>query len=177
MIKKYGRQYPQLYAGPYDALASAIAGALYIKENTKLLEAAKLEVTGANIYGLHFLGPNGGRKLLSANPDAIAANILPKAAASNKTVFYKNGDIRFPYTVKEVKDFLYTKVGAEAERYQALLNQNLAGSQIGRTSENLALRQDPQTQSKNLVVINNNTMVLGAIRNVNPYSPQSAGYG
>ena len=177
MVKKYGKKYPQLYAGPYDALASAIAGALYIKENSKILEAAKLEVTGANIYGLHFLGPNGGPKLLKANPNAIAANILPKAAASNKTVFYKNGDIKFPKTVKEVIDFLYTKVGAVAESYQALLNQNLTGPQIGRTSENLAMRQDTQNQSKNLVVVNNNTVVLGANRNNNPYSPQSVGYG
>jgi hypothetical protein len=165
MIRKYGKQYPQLYNGPYDALASSIAGALYIKENSKILERAGIPLTGTNIYATHFLGPGGARRLLGSNPNALAASILPDAARANKNIFYKKGDIRFPRTVKEVIDELYIKVGQYADQYASLLRNQNIGTQIGQTSTALATAEQSRgTGSNPIIVNNNNTVIVGAAK-------------
>jgi hypothetical protein len=121
MSAKYGSQYPELAKGPMDPLASAIAGALYIKENADILKKNGLPVNGTNLYAMHFLGPGGGPKLLKAPADTIAADLFPGPAASNKNIFYdSNGR---PRTVAEVEQLLYGKVGKNAEAYASMLGQ------------------------------------------------------
>jgi len=118
MVKKYSGSFPELRKGPTDVDASSIAGALYIKENSNFLKQNNIPVNGTTIYASHFLGADGAKTLLSAPPGAIAARIMPKAAAANKNIFYKkDGTAR---TVAEVQEVLYNKVGKEAEKYAAL---------------------------------------------------------
>lgn len=118
MVKKYSGSFPELHKGPTDIDASSVAGALYIKENSTFLKQNNIPVNGTTIYASHFLGAGGARTLLSAPPSAIAASIMPKAAAANKNIFYKkDGTAR---TVAEVQEVLYNKVGKEAEKYAAL---------------------------------------------------------
>lgn len=118
MVQKYSGSYPELHRGPMDVDASSIAGALYIKENSNFLKQNNIPVNGTTIYASHFLGAGGARTLLSSPPNAIAANIMPKAAAANKNIFYRNdGSAR---TIAEVQEVLYNKVGKEAEKYAAL---------------------------------------------------------
>ena len=118
MVQKYSGNFPELYRGPMDVDASSIAGALYIKENINFLKQNNIPVNGTTIYASHFLGADGARTLLSSPPNAIAANIMPKAAAANRNIFYrKDGSAR---TVAEVQEVLYNKVGKEAEKYAAL---------------------------------------------------------
>lgn len=172
MIKKYGKEYPQLLAGPYDSLASAIAGALYVKENSTILQRAGIQVNGTSLYALHFLGPGGGPKLLRSDENALAASILPEAAKANPNVFYVNGDLRFPKTVKQVLEFLYSKVGSQAEQYAAMINQNKSGSQIADTSTQVAAaEQQTQRGSQPVIVVNNNNnTIVGAGRQQAPRS-------
>lgn len=68
--------------------ASAMAGEL-ANENQRALESRLgRAVSNADLYTAHFLGPSGAVKLLSAASTAKAADLLPKAAAANRPVFY-----------------------------------------------------------------------------------------
>lgn len=120
MVAKYGKTYPELAAGPTDPLASATAGALFIKENSEYLKKNNIPVNGTNIYAAHFLGPGGAKILLSADPNASAAALMPAPAAANKNIFFKKDGT--PNTVGEVINILYGKVGVVSEKYAALLD-------------------------------------------------------
>jgi len=79
--------------------AAALAGELAL-ENKSVLEKRLGRVVGAaDLYTAHFLGANGAATMLGAGPDAAAADILPKAAAANRGVFYDGARAR---TVGEV---------------------------------------------------------------------------
>lgn len=120
MVKKYGKEYPELGRGPMDAKASAIAGALYVKENSDILAKNGIPVNGTSIYASHFLGPGGANKLFSANDDASAASVLPAAAKSNPNIFFEGGRAK---TVAQVKQTLYNKVGKVAEQYETAFGE------------------------------------------------------
>jgi hypothetical protein len=133
MVKKYGSKYPILVQkGPTDPEASAIAGALYIKENSAILSSAGIPIDGTTIYASHFLGPGGAKNLLTANPNEYAYKILPNAAASNKNIFF-NKD-KSPRTVREVIDVLYQKVGKYQDSYAKALNITPQNSQVSLAS-------------------------------------------
>ena len=119
MVKKYGKTYPDLLKGRFDLNASAIAGALFIKENMDILKKNGISVDGTSIYASHFLGPGGALKLFSANPLTAAVDVLgAKVAAANKTIFYQK-DGKTPSTIADVQQFLYNKVGKMSEMYAA----------------------------------------------------------
>jgi soluble lytic murein transglycosylase-like protein len=173
MVSKYGREYPELNKGPLDMNASAIAGALYIKENSKVLERNHIPINGTTIYASHFLGAGGAKTLLTASSSAIAANILPKAAKANKNIFYKKDET--PRTVEEVIEELYGKVGKYAEMYakrdlEKVKKASYAGNEPKEEGKNLAeksnevsIDQRKQQKSSPPVIINapttNNTIV------------------
>ena len=115
MVEKYGKQYPELKNGRMDVLASAIAGALFIKENSEVLRKAGIPITGTSIYAAHFLGAGGAKKLLSSDPNTNAVDLMPAAANANKHIFYnKDGSAR---TTSEVENVLFEKVGKYAALY------------------------------------------------------------
>jgi len=120
-VNKYSDQYPELLNGPLDPLASSIAGGLFARDNANMLKKNNIPVTGSNIYAAHFLGATGATKLLTADPSALAVDVVgEKAAKANKNVFYdKKGN---PVTVSKVKDFLYKRVGSKADQFAAELN-------------------------------------------------------
>jgi hypothetical protein len=75
-----------------DPRLSAIMGAEYLKENKSVLEAAlKREPNEAEQYMGHFLGPGGAADFLARmkhEPNQSAVDAFPKAASTNKNVFY-----------------------------------------------------------------------------------------
>lgn len=89
---------------------------IFTKGNEKKLEAAGFEVNNANRYAMHFLGEGGGLKFLKEareNPAASAAGLLPAAASSNPTIFYRpDGSAR---TVADVYRLLAGKFGARGD--------------------------------------------------------------
>jgi hypothetical protein len=118
MVSKYGSKYPQLAKGPMDPLASAIAGALFIKENSDYLKKKGIPVTGTSIYAAHFLGAGGAAKLFGTDGNMIAADVMPAAAKSNPHIFFKGGKAK---TIEEVQETLFNKVGKYADQYSAAL--------------------------------------------------------
>ncbi len=85
-----------------DAKASALFTAMYLKENLKFIgKNIGRTVSTAEGYLGHFAGPTGASELLSADGNAIAADVRPNAAKNNPNVFYDPKTKR-PYTVKEM---------------------------------------------------------------------------
>lgn len=133
VVSKHGNKFPELNKGKMDTDASAIAGALYIKENSEFLKKNGIPVNGTTIYATHFLGAGGAKKLLSADPSIIGSELLPEAAASNKPIFYdKGGNAR---TVSQIIEVLYNKVGKTAEKYSAKGGDQLAMNDATASSQ------------------------------------------
>lgn len=85
---------------PTDPALQEAAMTILTARNGSRLKASGIPVTGKTLRLAHFLGPDGALTLLRASPEASAAEVLPDAAAANKTVFYKpDGSAR---TVSEV---------------------------------------------------------------------------
>ena len=164
MVDKYGSKYPILRErGPEDAEANAIAGALFIKENSDYLSKNNIPVNATTIYAAHFLGPGGAKTLLTADPNKSAAEIMPKAAAANDFIFYeKTGnkpDINKPRTVQQVVDVLFQKVGQYQQKYAEALNIPSTGSQIDQSSkENTDLKELLNKDKPKQSTVNNTTV-------------------
>lgn len=70
-------------ASPYDPEASTLIASEYLKRNLKTISSVKGSTNAVDAYLTHLLGPSGAKSILSSSPDSIAADIFPKAAASN----------------------------------------------------------------------------------------------
>jgi Transglycosylase SLT domain len=72
--------------------ASAMAGVLTQSNSFKLTGSIGRRPTDAELYMAHFMGVGGAAKLISSaedNPNANAAQMFPKAAAANTSIFYE----------------------------------------------------------------------------------------
>lgn len=101
MLKKYGAKYG-ITPGtpPTDARANALMGAEFIKENANAIKGSvSRKLTDTDLYLAHFLGAGGANKILRADPNAIAAQMLPAAARANNRLFYGEGNS--PLTVAQ----------------------------------------------------------------------------
>lgn len=100
-----------------DPRVSVLAGAALAEQNKKALTSALgRNVTDPELYMAHFLGVGGATAFLGAqknNPTQSAADLLPDAAASNKSVFYRNGK---PLSVQQVYDDISRKFVSEPSR-------------------------------------------------------------
>ncbi|WP_353960788.1 lytic transglycosylase domain-containing protein [uncultured Novosphingobium sp.] len=106
----------QIMALRYDPQASALmAGELAADNRAELATALGREPDAAELYLGHFLGIGGATTFLSAlsaNPNAIAASILPQAAGSNRSIFYGPEGAR---TVGGVMDLIRGRVANAME--------------------------------------------------------------
>lgn len=117
MVRKYGKQYGIGLGDVADPLANATMGALFVKENSDFLASKGIPVNGTSLYAAHFLGPGGAAKLFGADPNANAAELMPKAASANRAIFYdKSGK---PKTVDAVIQTLFNKVGKNVDAFSA----------------------------------------------------------
>lgn len=98
------------------------------------------------LYIAHFLGAKGAEKMFTAglsNPDQIAATLFPKQAASNKAIFYSDGQ---PRTIRQV----YRALVAKHEAPTAI-DPNFATQQIaqGQRPKEIAIpsRFSPENMS------------------------------
>lgn len=96
-----------------DPSLSAAFAAEYTKSNKTEVEHALGHAVGnTGLYMAHFLGAGGATEFLKAvqsNGSAIAADLLPEAAAANRSVFYDNGT-GAPRTVAEIYRGFATKL-------------------------------------------------------------------
>ena len=184
MVKTYGEKYPILKEkGPEDAEANAIAGALYIKENSAILKKANIPINATTIYTAHFLGAGGARKLFSLPPDSIAAESLPDAAKANDFIFYKKDattkkpDKNSPRTAKEITDVLFEKVGQYEEKYAKALGMEKnevipsttnTGTKVDQSSKENADLKEKLNKDKSAQTTNNTTTTNNQTNNVKP---------
>ncbi len=79
----------------FDPHASAVmAGELASDHAAYLRGRTGREPTGGELYVAHFLGPQGSAKLIEARgyqPQSVAADLFPDAAAANRNVFFSRG--------------------------------------------------------------------------------------
>jgi hypothetical protein len=133
--------------------SAALAGEL-ARENKGLLETSLgRAVDAAELYAAHFLGPNGAKKLLSANAGDSAASLLPAAAEANRHVFYDGARAR---SVSEVVDGFRRTIGAAQEAITTIgdriekslspLLRETAGAFIGAPLERRAFSSPARSQ-------------------------------
>jgi Transglycosylase SLT domain len=93
------------------AANAAMAGALTQHNAARLKTRIGREPTAGELYIAHFLGAGGASKLINSaakNPGAKAADLFPRAAAANRSIFYdKQGGAR---SVTGVYGLLVTKL-------------------------------------------------------------------
>ncbi|HMK68818.1 MAG TPA: transglycosylase SLT domain-containing protein, partial [Stellaceae bacterium] len=97
-------------------LSASFAAEFTRSNQTDLERALGRSVNHADLYMAHFLGAGGASRFLEAvgsNGNAIAADLLPEAAAANKPVFYDNRT-GAPKTVTEIYQVFADKVATYA---------------------------------------------------------------
>ena len=97
-----------------DPEMSATMAAELASDNAETIKSktGKTDVTGTDLYLAHFLGAGGATSLLSKLkdcPNAPACNVVPEAAAANRSVFYTDGGRA--RSVKEVYAHFADKFG------------------------------------------------------------------
>ncbi len=93
-----------------DPQVSADLAAAFTRRNGEFLQQrfGRMPSPG-ELYIAHFLGPRGAERFFDAGlqqPDAVAANLFPRPAQANPTIFYDNGR---PRTVREVYQVLVAR--------------------------------------------------------------------
>lgn len=93
-----------------DPQMAADLAAAFTKSNGDYLTARFGRTPSAGeLYIAHFLGAQGAERMFTAgleNPDQIAADLFPRQAAANRTIFYADGQAR---TIRDVYRVLVAK--------------------------------------------------------------------
>lgn len=92
-----------------DKRISVMAGAAYMAKNKNILQnSLQRDVTDAELYMAHFMGPEGALAFIANrdhNPSGVAADYMPQAAKNNPGVFYADGK-------KLTLDQVYTNISS-----------------------------------------------------------------
>lgn len=141
------QQKRELLALRKNAGVSAFVGASFTAGNKNDLAQSGIQATAGNTYLAHFLGIGGARKLLSADPNASAADVVGmKAAKANRTIFFHpNGR---PKTVREVAQWATDKTG-KARASVLAMDASLGGTQMAaaNTSNTQVAVTPPKSKS------------------------------
>jgi hypothetical protein len=105
-----------------DPRLSAALGAEYARGNKEQIEdALGRPATATDLYMAHFLGGSGATQFLAAidqNGNRQAADLLPKAAAANPSVFYDtDGRAR---SVREIYNDFQNRIESKAQSFAQL---------------------------------------------------------
>lgn len=113
-LSKHGAKYGLSPDTPKsDIRANVILAHEYMKSN-----GAKGDFTDK--YMTHMFGAGGSSRLNKASPSDLAYRILPKAANSNREIFF---DGSRPRTVEEVKQALAGRISKKAKDFGIVLNE------------------------------------------------------
>lgn len=108
-------------------VASDLAAAFTRRNGDYLTQKFGRMPSPGELYIAHFLGARGAERFFEAGlqqPDAVAANLFPRPAQANPSIFYDNGR---PRTVREVYQVLVSRHnGAPAT------NANFAAQQMAQ---------------------------------------------
>lgn len=129
-VGRYGRKHNvSANSSPSNVRDSTLMFSEYLKSNLRFISSIKPNPNIVDAYLTHFLGAGGARSFLSANGTAIGAEVLPKAAASNKNLFYQNGRA---LTITEIYDLLGKKLMAKAKHYGITIPANMQPTKFGQ---------------------------------------------
>jgi hypothetical protein len=109
MVKRHrpdlaqGRTPQQVLALRTDPTISREMTAAYAQDNAGALEGGGQQVNPATLKLAHFLGPAGARAVLSADPNAPVAQLLPKAVASNPFMANMRAGDMLPWAEKQMQ--------------------------------------------------------------------------
>ena len=113
-----------------DPAISAAMAAEHAADNKERLEAKlNRDVGEVDLYLAHFLGLNGATNFLrqmASHPDQGAASLFPKAAAANRSVFYRTDGT--PRTLKEIYDRFGQRMTSEMAAYDDLEGASAGGA-------------------------------------------------
>jgi hypothetical protein len=126
----------QILALRNDPTVAAAMAAEFAKMNgAQLSQELGHSVGATDLYMAHFLGTAGATKFLSAldaTPNAVAANLLPDAAAANRGVFYDSqGNAR---TVAQIYNHFATRFGDTALQVASAGGSSLSSSSAASSS-------------------------------------------
>ncbi len=113
-----------------DPAISAVMAAEYAKENeTYLQRRLGRKVGDTDLYMAHFLGPAGAAKLLKARDEGgtvDAAELLPKAAKANPSIFYEAKSPRSVAAVYDKINHAIEKPGAQYAKLEGIMTKATA---------------------------------------------------
>ena len=119
--------------------ASAMAGVLTQSNSFKLTGSIGRRPTDAELYMAHFMGVGGAAKLISSaenSPGANAAQMFPKAAAANTSIFYdRSGSARSVSEVYSVLNARYAGAASSSDTRRAF---TAAGGELASVSPTAA---------------------------------------
>lgn len=72
-------------------IAAKVAGKTLAGAQARLTHALGREASASEVYMAHFLGERGATRMLAAGDGAVAADVDPRAANANQTLFFQNG--------------------------------------------------------------------------------------
>ncbi|MGA8171972.1 MAG: transglycosylase SLT domain-containing protein [Methylocystis sp.] len=110
----------ELRNDPY--LSAALAAEMLKRDGAKIAEHLGRSLTAGETYLIHFLGPEDAERFMQkmdAEPDASAAQLLPRPAKANKPIFYeRQGSKLKDRSVSQVHDAFENMMGSRVSRYQ-----------------------------------------------------------
>ena len=106
-------------------LSAALAAEMLKNDGEPIARRLGRPLTGGETYLVHFLGPEGAMRLLDrarSAPDAVAAELLPKPAAANRSIFFATDPAGAAkgLSVAEVRDRFESMIGLRLDRYRAV---------------------------------------------------------
>lgn len=118
----------QILARKMDPNAQEQAMKMFTNDNIGILNANRVPVTNASVYGAHFLGPGGAIKLYSSDDNADIASVVGQdVVAANPFLRGKN--------VAQTKQWLEGKMAGEPQQFaggdgQATMQGGIGGDQL-----------------------------------------------
>jgi len=91
-------------------VAAKVAGKTLGAAKDRLTQALGREASPSEVYMAHFLGERGATRMLAAGDQAVAADVDPRAASANQTLFFQNGRA---LSVAEFRDKIALHIGLE----------------------------------------------------------------
>jgi hypothetical protein len=105
---------------PY--LSALLAGEMLNRDRMRIARRIGRDLTHGETYLAHFLGPDGAERFMAtlvSTPKASAAELLPKPAAANKSIFFtKEGGTSKALTMAEVHEKFEAMMGKRLDRYR-----------------------------------------------------------
>jgi hypothetical protein len=114
-------------------LSTLMAAAMLRHEQEKLETKFGRAITGAEVYLVHFLGPGGARKFLSAleeTPTAAASQLLPAAARANRPIFFESRWVKAKPATKISSKRSSSKAATKSSPKLMLVAQSLSVEEV-----------------------------------------------